>query len=144
MIGRIHLERTMVIRQGTVSDQPVWEFDRTNSHYVGGDRLPKLRLPKSISPLVFFVTCQADSYTSFVRPFSYTAHSLQSFQENQFAVSMPLTLQISLMMIKHSFDYNACLCRFEIQAQHRSVIDYIVCLLCHSYSSVSIPLSDDI
>lgn len=40
-------------RQGTLPDQSVWEFDWTDIHHVGGDRLPKPQLSKGISPLVF-------------------------------------------------------------------------------------------
>lgn len=83
----------MDARQGTLSDQSIWELDRASVHYTGRDRLPSPRLPKSMSRLSLSVARRAQSHTSFVMTFKYSAFSLESFRENQSVVSMLFAFQ---------------------------------------------------
>ena len=80
----------MDTRQGTLSDQPVREFDWADIRYVGRDRVPRPWLASMF--LVFPGIHQAQTYASFVRHSKYILHALQSFLGNPSAVSMLLTL----------------------------------------------------
>lgn len=130
--GNIYLGRSMDICQGTLPDQPVWESNRTDIHYAGGDRLhnPPLSIGISISPLVFLDHLSSSIECQFCAAFELYCAVFAVFAGESIRCEHASHIQMFIFGIdERSFGYHARLCNPGIQTQIYNVGIYTICSL---------------